>query len=158
MVCGGRSGRVSTSVGRECTRIGSASSSTPVIPATGSASPSMPVVPATGTSSPITPVVRATDIWTTSPTTSVVRAIEVESHHPAAGEEGPQLLGRQPCWISGGKIDTGSVSCYIMSLVHADILGPVDSCKEFPPSVRELLFDMFTWRFVFTRPEDLPRA
>ncbi|MQM19584.1 hypothetical protein Taro_052591, partial [Colocasia esculenta] len=36
--------------------------------------------------------------------------------------------------------------------------GPVDSWKEFPPSVRELLFDMFTQRYVFTRPEDLPRA
>ncbi|MQL74563.1 hypothetical protein Taro_006915 [Colocasia esculenta] len=43
-------------------------------------------------------------------------------------------------------------------LVHAYIPGPVDSWKEFPPSVQELLFDMFTWRYVFTRPKDLPRA
>ncbi|MQL87049.1 hypothetical protein Taro_019583 [Colocasia esculenta] len=112
MVRGGRSGRVSTSVGR------------------GSASPSMLVVP----------------------------VIDVGSHHPTADEEGPQLPGRQPCWISGGKIDPGSVSRYIMTLVHAHISEPVDSWKEFPPSVRELLFDMFMRRFVFMRPEDLPRA
>ncbi|MQL93280.1 hypothetical protein Taro_025923 [Colocasia esculenta] len=37
-------------------------------------------------------------------------------------------------------------------------MGLVDSWKEFPLSVRELLFDMFTWRYVFTRPEDLRRA
>ncbi|MQM06876.1 hypothetical protein Taro_039707 [Colocasia esculenta] len=43
-------------------------------------------------------------------------------------------------------------------LVHAYILGPMESWKEFPPSVRELLFKMFTRRYVFTRPEDLPRA
>ncbi|MQL89277.1 hypothetical protein Taro_021850 [Colocasia esculenta] len=41
---------------------------------------------------------------------------------------------------------------------HVGFLGPVDSWKEFPPSVRELLFDMFTRRYVFTRPEDLARA
>ncbi|MQM04078.1 hypothetical protein Taro_036874, partial [Colocasia esculenta] len=56
-----------------------------------------------------------------------------------------------------GKIDPSSASGYITSLVHAHVPGPVDSWKEFPPSVRELLFDMFT-RYVFTRPEDLPRA
>ncbi|MQM05393.1 hypothetical protein Taro_038204 [Colocasia esculenta] len=68
-----------------------------------------------------------------------------------------------------GKIDPGSASRYITTLVHAHIPRPVDSWKEFPPSVRELLFDMFRcrkltnfiskqWRYVFTRPEDLPRA
>ncbi|MQL79511.1 hypothetical protein Taro_011953 [Colocasia esculenta] len=57
-----------------------------------------------------------------------------------------------------GKIDLGSASHYITTLVHAHIPGPVDSWKEFPPSIRELLFDMFTWRYAFTRPEDLPRA
>ncbi|MQL88045.1 hypothetical protein Taro_020601, partial [Colocasia esculenta] len=41
---------------------------------------------------------------------------------------------------------------------HVGFLGPVDSWKEFPPSVQELLFDMFMWRYVFSRPEDLPRA
>ncbi|MQL70942.1 hypothetical protein Taro_003234, partial [Colocasia esculenta] len=60
MVRGGRSGRVSTSVGRGSTRIRSASPSTPVVPATGSASPSTSVVPATGTASPSTPGVRVT--------------------------------------------------------------------------------------------------
>ncbi|MQM11835.1 hypothetical protein Taro_044747 [Colocasia esculenta] len=50
MVREGRSRTVSTSVGR-----GSASPST-----TGTASPSTPVVPATGTASPSTPVVPAT--------------------------------------------------------------------------------------------------
>ncbi|MQL91925.1 hypothetical protein Taro_024541, partial [Colocasia esculenta] len=57
-----------------------------------------------------------------------------------------------------GKIDPGSASRYMTTLVHAHIPRPVDSWKEFPPSVRELLFDMFTRRYVFTRPEDLPRA
>ncbi|MQL72585.1 hypothetical protein Taro_004947 [Colocasia esculenta] len=57
-----------------------------------------------------------------------------------------------------GKIDLGPASCYITSLVHAHVPGPVDSWKEFPPSVRELLFDMFTRRYMFTRPEDLPPA
>ncbi|MQM12926.1 hypothetical protein Taro_045848 [Colocasia esculenta] len=57
-----------------------------------------------------------------------------------------------------GKIDPSSASRYITSLVHAHVPGLVDSWKEFPPFVRELLFDMFTWRYVFTRPEDLPRA
>ncbi|MQM13894.1 hypothetical protein Taro_046821 [Colocasia esculenta] len=143
MVYGGRSGRVSTSVGR-----GSASPSTPVVPATGTASPSTPVIPATGTTSPSTPVVPATG--TASPIPPIASPFpsqsppDVGSQHPAADEEGPQLLGRQPCWISGGKIDPGSASRYITTLVHAHIPGPVDSWKEFPPSVRELLFDMFT--------------
>ncbi|MQM01715.1 hypothetical protein Taro_034471 [Colocasia esculenta] len=135
MVRGGRSGRVSTSVGRGSTRIGFASPSTPVVLTTGSASPCTPVFPAidnfAGTTSPMTPVVLAT---------------EVESHHPMVDEEGPQLPGRQPCWISRGKIDPGFASRYITSLVHAHVLGPVDSWKEFPPSVWELLFDMFTLR------------
>ncbi|MQM02113.1 hypothetical protein Taro_034876 [Colocasia esculenta] len=43
-----------------------------------------------------------------------------------------------------GKIDPGSASRYNTTLVYAHILGPVDSWKEFPPSVWELLFDMFT--------------
>ncbi|MQL95391.1 hypothetical protein Taro_028057 [Colocasia esculenta] len=50
--------------------------------------------------------------------------------HPAVDEEGPQLPGRQPCWISGGKIDPGSASRYITTLR----------------------------RYAFTRLEDLPRA
>ncbi|MQM11268.1 hypothetical protein Taro_044173 [Colocasia esculenta] len=104
-----------------------------VVPATGTASPSTPVVPATRSAScPL-----ASHFPSQSPP-------EVESHHPAADEEGPQLPGRQPCWISGGKIDPGSTSCYITTLVHAHIPGPVDSWKEFPPSLWELLFDMFT--------------
>ncbi|MQL78737.1 hypothetical protein Taro_011155, partial [Colocasia esculenta] len=78
-----------------------------------------------------------------SPTTLVVPATEVESHHLAA-EEVAQLAGRQPCWISGGKIDPGPASCYITSLLHAHVPEPVGSWKEFPPSVRELLFGMFT--------------
>ncbi|MQL68014.1 hypothetical protein Taro_000284, partial [Colocasia esculenta] len=43
-----------------------------------------------------------------------------------------------------GKIDLSSASRYITTLVHAHIPRPVDSWKELPPSVRELLFDMFT--------------
>ncbi|MQM08145.1 hypothetical protein Taro_040999 [Colocasia esculenta] len=77
-----------------------------------------------------------------------VNHAKVESQHPAADEEGPQLPGRQPCWISGGKIDPGSASHYITTLVHAHIPGPVDAWREFP----------VPRRFVFTRPEDLPRA
>ncbi|MQL67944.1 hypothetical protein Taro_000224, partial [Colocasia esculenta] len=57
-----------------------------------------------------------------------------------------------------GKIDPGSASCYITTLVHAHIPRPVDAWREFPVPVRDLLFDMFTRRYVFTRPEDLPRA
>ncbi|MQM05446.1 hypothetical protein Taro_038266 [Colocasia esculenta] len=57
-----------------------------------------------------------------------------------------------------GKIDPGSASRYITSLVHAHILGPVDAWREFSVPVRDLLFDMFIWRFTFTRPEDLPQA
>ncbi|MQL79116.1 hypothetical protein Taro_011547, partial [Colocasia esculenta] len=83
---------------------------------------------------------------------------EVESQHPAADEEGPQLPGRHPCWISGGKIDPGSASRYITTLVHAHIPRPVDAWREIPVPVRDLLFDMFTRRYMFTRPEDLPRA
>ncbi|MQL79004.1 hypothetical protein Taro_011438 [Colocasia esculenta] len=112
MVRGGHSGRVSTSIGRGSTRIGSASPSTSVVPTTGSASPSTPVVLVIGSASPSTPVVPATGstspsmpvvptTGTASPSTSGVRATEVESHHPAADEEGPQLPGRQPYWISG---------------------------------------------------------
>ncbi|MQM04203.1 hypothetical protein Taro_036988 [Colocasia esculenta] len=152
MVRGGQSRTVSTSVGQ-----GSATPST-----TGSASPSAPVVPATGTASPSTPVVHATG--TASPPST--RAVppypsssppEVESQHPVV-EEGPQLPGRQPCWISEGKIDPSSSSRYITTLVHAHIPGPMDAWREFPVPVRDLLFDMFTRRFAFTRPEDLPRA
>ncbi|MQM16436.1 hypothetical protein Taro_049393, partial [Colocasia esculenta] len=57
-----------------------------------------------------------------------------------------------------GKIDPGSASRYISTLVHAHIPGPMDAWREFPVPVRDLLFDMFTRRFAFTRPEDLPRA
>ncbi|MQL93470.1 hypothetical protein Taro_026111 [Colocasia esculenta] len=57
-----------------------------------------------------------------------------------------------------GKIDPGSACHYITSLVHAHVPRPVNSCKEFPPSVRELLFHRFMQRYMFTRPEDLPRA
>ncbi|MQL81307.1 hypothetical protein Taro_013763, partial [Colocasia esculenta] len=57
-----------------------------------------------------------------------------------------------------GKIDPGSASRYITTLVHAHIPGPMDSWREFPVPVRDVLFDMFTRRFAFTRPEDLPRA
>ncbi|MQM22998.1 hypothetical protein Taro_056059, partial [Colocasia esculenta] len=57
-----------------------------------------------------------------------------------------------------GKIDPGSASRYITSLLHAHVPGPVDSSKEFPLSIQDLLFDMFTRRYMFTRPKDLPRA
>ncbi|MQL94844.1 hypothetical protein Taro_027501, partial [Colocasia esculenta] len=57
-----------------------------------------------------------------------------------------------------GKIDPGSASRYITTLVHTHIPGPVDAWREFPVPVWDLLFDMFTWRYAFTRPEDLPRA
>ncbi|MQL80364.1 hypothetical protein Taro_012830, partial [Colocasia esculenta] len=56
-----------------------------------------------------------------------------------------------------GKIDLGSASRYITTLVHAHIPGPMDAWREFPVPVRDLLFDMFM-RFAFTRPKDLPRA
>ncbi|MQL82566.1 hypothetical protein Taro_015036 [Colocasia esculenta] len=122
----------------------SASPSTPVVPATGNASPSTPVVPATGNASP-----------STLPSSSSSPQ-EVESQHLAV-EEVPQLPGRQPCWISGGKIDPSPASRYITTLIHAHIPGLVDAWREFPVPVRDLLFDMFTRRFAFTRPEDLPR-
>ncbi|MQM09787.1 hypothetical protein Taro_042664, partial [Colocasia esculenta] len=141
----------------------SACPSTLVRPLTGTASPSTPVIPATGTGSPSTPVVPTTG--TASPSTTRVAPPfpsfsppDVESQHPAADEEGPQLPGRQPCWILGGKIDLGSASRYITTLVHAHIPGPVDAWREFPMPVQDFLFDMFTRRFAFTRPEDLPRA
>ncbi|MQM16075.1 hypothetical protein Taro_049029 [Colocasia esculenta] len=139
MVRAGRSRTVSTSVGR-----GSASPSM-----TGTASPSTPVVQVTGTASPST-----TRVVPPFPSSSPPK---LESQHPVV-EEGPQLPGRQPCWISGGKVDPGSASRYITSLVHAHIPRPVDAWREFPVPVRNLLFDMFTRRFTFTRPEDLPRA
>ncbi|MQL77097.1 hypothetical protein Taro_009504 [Colocasia esculenta] len=139
MVRGGRSRTVSTSVGR--------GSATPSM--TGTSSPSTPVVHATGTASPLS--TRAVPPFPSS------LPPEVESQHPVA-EEGPQLPGRLPCWISGGKIDPGSASRYITTLIHAHIPGPMDAWREFPVPVRDLLFDMFTRRFAFTRPEDLPRA
>ncbi|MQM23010.1 hypothetical protein Taro_056070 [Colocasia esculenta] len=116
---------------------------------TWTASPSTPVVHAIGTAS--LPSTRAVPPFPSS------SPPEVESQHPVA-EEGPQLLGRQPCWISGGKIDPGFASRYVTTLVHAHIPGPMDAWREFPVPVRDLLFDMFTRRFAFTRPEDLPRA
>ncbi|MQM23591.1 hypothetical protein Taro_056657 [Colocasia esculenta] len=140
MVRGGRSQRVSTFVGRGSasrSTTGTASPSTPAVPATGTASSSTPVVPTTGTASPTTPV--APPFPSSSPPV-------VESQHPAADEEGPQLPGRQPCWISGGKIDPSSASRYITTLVHAHIPGPVDAWRE------------FLQRYAFTRPEDLLRA
>ncbi|MQL86175.1 hypothetical protein Taro_018707 [Colocasia esculenta] len=90
MVRRGRSGRVSTSVGR-----GSASPTTPVIPATRSASLSTLFVPATGSTSPSTPVVPATGsascpVASTFPSQSPP---EVGSQHPAA-EEVAQVAGR----------------------------------------------------------------
>ncbi|MQL90925.1 hypothetical protein Taro_023541 [Colocasia esculenta] len=141
MVRGGRSQTVSTSVGR-----GSASPST-----TGTASPSTSILPSTGTACPTTRV--APPFPSSSP-------LEVESQHPAADEEGPQLPGRSCTKLMcncRGKIDPGSASRYITTLVHAHIPGPVDAWREFPVPVRDLLFDMFT-RCAFTRLEDLPRA
>ncbi|MQM09190.1 hypothetical protein Taro_042056 [Colocasia esculenta] len=41
---------------------------------------------------------------------------------------------------------------------HVGSQGPVDAWREIPVPVRDLLFDMFTRRYAFTRPEDLPRA
>ncbi|MQL91107.1 hypothetical protein Taro_023712 [Colocasia esculenta] len=158
MVRGGQSRTVSTSIGRGSatpSTTGSASPST-------SASPSAPVVLATGTASPSTPAVHAIGTAST-PSTRAVPPFssssppEVESQHPVA-EEGPQLPGWQPCWISRGKIDLGSASRYITTLVHAHIPGPMDAWREFPVPVRDLLFDMFMRRFAFTRPKDLPRA
>ncbi|MQL75100.1 hypothetical protein Taro_007459 [Colocasia esculenta] len=149
MVRGRRSRRVSTSVGRgfaSLSTTGTTSPSTPVVPATGTASPSTPVVPATGTASPSTTRV-APPFPSSSPP-------EVESQHPIADEDRPQLPGRQPCWISGGEIDPGSASRYITTLVHAHIPGPVDAWREFSVPIRDLLFDMYA----FTKPEDLPRA
>ncbi|MQL92886.1 hypothetical protein Taro_025515 [Colocasia esculenta] len=63
-----------------------------------------------------------------------------------------------PGKVDQGKIDPSSASRHITTLVHAHIPGPVDTWREFPVFVRDQLFDMFTWRFTFTRPEDLPRA
>ncbi|MQL77000.1 hypothetical protein Taro_009385 [Colocasia esculenta] len=42
-----------------------------------------------------------------------------------------------------GKIDPGSASRYITTLVHAHIPGPVDAWREFPMPIQDLLFDMF---------------
>ncbi|MQL90116.1 hypothetical protein Taro_022708 [Colocasia esculenta] len=106
------------------------------------ASPSTPVVPATGTASPTTPV---------APPFPSSSLLEVESQHPAEDEEGPQLPGR-------GNIDPAYASRYITTLVHAHILGPADAWREFPVPVWDLLFDMFTRRYAFTRPEDLRQA
>ncbi|MQL88609.1 hypothetical protein Taro_021173, partial [Colocasia esculenta] len=54
---------------------------------------------------------------------------------------------------------TGSTSCPVASPVPShSTIGPVDSLKEFPLSVRDLLFDMFMRRYMFMREEDLPRA
>ncbi|MQL82881.1 hypothetical protein Taro_015364, partial [Colocasia esculenta] len=57
-----------------------------------------------------------------------------------------------------GKIDPSSASRYITTLVYAHIPGPVDAWREISVPVRDLLFDMFTRRYAFTRPEDLPLA
>ncbi|MQM00054.1 hypothetical protein Taro_032787 [Colocasia esculenta] len=57
-----------------------------------------------------------------------------------------------------GKLNPRSASRYITSLLHAHVPGLVDSSKEFPLSVQDMLFDMFTWRYMFMRSEDLPRA
>ncbi|MQL75894.1 hypothetical protein Taro_008279, partial [Colocasia esculenta] len=67
----------------------------------------------------------------------------VESHHPAVEEGEDRSRSCFPLY-------------YIVGAPH--VPGPVDSLKEFPLSIRDLLFDMFTWRYMFTRPEDLPRA
>ncbi|MQM18892.1 hypothetical protein Taro_051891 [Colocasia esculenta] len=47
-----------------------------------------------------------------------------------------------------GKMDPGSASRYITTLVHTHIPRPVDAWREFP----------MPWRYAFTRPEDLGRA
>ncbi|MQL91747.1 hypothetical protein Taro_024373 [Colocasia esculenta] len=87
----------------------------------------MPVVPATGTASPST-----TRVVPPFPSSSPP---EVESQHPTADEEGPQLPRR-------GEIDPGSASRYITMLVHVHIPGPVDAWREIPVPVRDLLFDI----------------
>ncbi|MQL73996.1 hypothetical protein Taro_006350 [Colocasia esculenta] len=130
MVRGGRSRRVSTSVGR------------------GPASPSTLGLP---------PRPRRSSRRQGQPPQTMQVAPPFPSSSPP-DEEGPHLPRRQPCWISGGKIDPGSASRYITTLVHAHIPGPVDAWREFLVPVQDLLFDMFTRRYAFMRPEDLPRA
>ncbi|MQL94776.1 hypothetical protein Taro_027434 [Colocasia esculenta] len=64
--------------------------------------------------------------------------------------QGPHHASSVTCIIpfsSRGKIDPGFASCYITSLLHAHVLGPVDSSKEFPLFVRDLLFDMLMTNF-----------
>ncbi|MQL90950.1 hypothetical protein Taro_023558 [Colocasia esculenta] len=47
--------------------------------------------------------------------------------------------------------------CYLDGS-HVGFRGPVDAWREFPVPVWDLLYDMFTRRYAFTRLEDLPRA
>ncbi|MQL79433.1 hypothetical protein Taro_011874 [Colocasia esculenta] len=79
-------------------------------------------------------------------------------HHQLLPDQISPASNHQPKPYRLGKIDPGSASRYIMTLVHAHIPGAVDAWREFPVPVRDLLFDMFTRRFAFMRPEDLPRA
>ncbi|MQL71571.1 hypothetical protein Taro_003888 [Colocasia esculenta] len=135
MVRGGQSQTVSTPVGR-----GSASPST-----IGIASSSMPVVPATD----LTYIQLCRD------------CLPVHAGRPSDRDRLPvdhASSATFPFFLTTrGKIDPGSASRYVMTLVHAHIPGPVDAWREFPVPVWDLLFDIFT-RFEFTRPEDLPRA
>ncbi|MQL69027.1 hypothetical protein Taro_001317, partial [Colocasia esculenta] len=57
-----------------------------------------------------------------------------------------------------GKIDPRSAFRYIISLLCTYVPGPVNSSKKFPLFIQDLLFDMFKRRYMFTRPEDLPRV
>ncbi|MQL82958.1 hypothetical protein Taro_015447 [Colocasia esculenta] len=137
MVRGGRSGRGSASSGAPSTFVGRGS--TPI----GSTSRlTTPVVPATGFTSP----------------TTLVRLSDYAGCPGDRVRHSPSSVTCPIPFSSRGKIDPGPASRYITSLLHAHAPGPVDSWKEFPLSVRDLLFDMFTRRYMFTRPEDLPRA
>ncbi|MQM04859.1 hypothetical protein Taro_037664 [Colocasia esculenta] len=179
MVRGGRSRAVSTSVGRGSaspSTTGTASPSTPVVPATDLTyiqlcKDCLPVhagcpddrdrLPVDHVSSTTFPFFHTTR-WRASIQQQMRRGLSYrdDSHVGSQGKLDHFKLTVFVIYVIHfmGKIDPGSASRYIMTLVHAHIPGPVDAWREFPVPIRDLLFDMFMRRFAFTRPEDLPRA
>ncbi|MQL85284.1 hypothetical protein Taro_017804 [Colocasia esculenta] len=134
MVHGGRSGRWSTSSSAPSTSAGRGS--TPI----GSASPTMPVVPVRLP----TDYVGCPDDRVRLPADYVGcpgNRVRLPADYVGCPDDRVRFLPNSVTFhipfTTRGKIDPGPASRYITSLVHAHVPGPVDSWKEFHPSVRE---------------------
>ncbi|MQM13904.1 hypothetical protein Taro_046835 [Colocasia esculenta] len=130
MVRGGRSGRGSTSSSAPSTSVGRGS--TPI-----------------GSASPTTPIVLAT----------MYLIVFNRRRQPSSSNGGGGSASWTPAMLDFWREDRSRTCFPLYYIVAARTRSKTSGLMERVPPVRpESLFDMFTRRYMFTRPEDLPRA